>query len=904
MIVLQILGIAAAMVVALFYFGYGLTRLMLPASLARWRVLFTPFAGMALIIVWDYIALFVNLDLTRATWLLLGAVTLLNGYVLARRWRMRGNSVAADTAARNDTRALWVVFAFALIAFLTSVAPLVRYGYATVIGENWDYEFYLPLADYLRALPTTAFVTAPPNPLLTTILSRHILPLPMGFSYLHATLDVLTQQQALDSFAILLGVLRALSVVAAFLFFRVTFRMSVRAALVTAGLVALNGLLLWFTYWSFGLHLAALALAPVALLSAIHALTQRAQERAENVRAILCGGFFLGALNVTYHPALVAVALPLLAIGSYQLVVYKNRLETILRGTALIMLAVVFSFPALFHIQDFIREYYGRAPLAIGLREFVPLSDGYGLSLYLLDLAVGHTIPTPWLYDTLARVWNFASPLLTLATIVSSLYALWRLRTDTERRAVWYLVVAASVFYIALFRVPFLRPYPYGFLKSLSLVAYVLLALAVQGAEYLLTNFAARKRMTRAVRDVAIVAGAAFVLLTLVTFGLSVEQYFKPRPAFFDADALKLRALSMQLPRDATIFLDDNTQVQEIPMGLAAYALQHYPLFGNVKTGYGELNNVAASRVYDYALLARGTDAAARGYQTQAVWANETFALYPRAQGVVAHRALNAQVTAPQTLTLTLGAQEIISGTKNISTTQGVRDVTIAFASFVPQRVELRMGETTQHIALSPGVTTYTFANVPLPATLTLTSSVDADLLAAAQPTIPHQLPAADPALFVPYVQLAQTGAAQNASTPNASLFVRCTNQNAQELDARCFVVNPNRETLTWRWIVRGTRAGTREDQVMAQAETTAAPRTQIDISARLNGGMYFVSDNDAPQAVSTPPLPDGRYRGDLEILRAGILVARIPLYAFEVKQNGTTITRDTRTSSPVILAP
>jgi hypothetical protein len=933
MIVAQILGLGAAMVVALFYFGYGAARLTLPAFFSPWRVLLTPFVGMALVSVWDYLALFFGFDLTRATWALFFLTTLFNLFTLARLWRARGSlslrgtkqspGVAqgdcfARTVRHDSKRAHWLVLALAFVAFLAAVAPLARYGYATIIGENWDYEFYLPLADALRVMPTAELAHAPPNPLLITILSRHIFPLPMGFAYLHATLDVLTQTQALDSFAILLGVLRALGVLAAFVLFRALFKMNARAALVAAAWLALNGLLLWFTYWSFGLHLAALALLPAALLFGAHALMPHDATRGENARAIVTAGFFLGALNVTYHPALVAAALPLLAVGVYQLGTQKSRVEIILRGAAMAALAVAFSFPTLLHIQDFIREYYGRAPLAIGLREFVPLSDGYGVSLYVLTLAVGHTLPTPWLYDVVARVWEIGAPVLTLAAIAASLYALWRLRADKERRAIWYLVAGASVFYIALFRLPFLRPYPYGFLKSLSLVTYVLLALAVQGADYLWqiaegrgqiaarsSHVANRKSKIKRLQSLgSILVVAVFALVTLLTFGLTVEQYFKPRPAFFDADALQLRALPTRVPSDVEIFLTDRAEVQEIPMGLAAYALFGHPLYGDVTTGYGALNNAAAGRVYDYALLARGEDPALRGYQNNALWANETFALYPRVPGVVAHTALNAQTRAPQTLTFTLGAQEIISGTKTISTTHGERDVTIAFASFVPQRVSVTLGDSAARIELTPGLTTYTLANMPLPATLSVTPTVASDWLDAAQPKIPHQLPDADPTLFVPYIQVAESRAPQNALTSNASALVRCTNQNAGELNARCFVVNPNGEQLHWRWIVRGTRAGAHQEEALAQADAFGAPRQRVEIFARDDGGMRVQFDDATPQSFATPALPDGNYRGALEILRDHVLLARIPLYTFQIKNNGASITRDTGASPLVILAP
>ena len=261
MIVVQTCVLGAAMVVALFYFGWGVTRLILPPQFNQWRALCTPMVGIALIVVWDYIALFLNFNLTAATIVLAAVVTIVNAVAL---WIMRKRAAFFARFSQVPRAHIWLT-GLATLVFFAGVAPLWRYGYATIIGENWDYEFYLPLADLLRNVTTRALDQVPANPLLETILSRHLYPLPMGFAYLQSSLDVLTGAAAIDSYAVLLAVLHALGIVAAFVFFRATFKMSSRVALAAAALIGLNGLLLWLTYWGFGLHLTALALVPLAI---------------------------------------------------------------------------------------------------------------------------------------------------------------------------------------------------------------------------------------------------------------------------------------------------------------------------------------------------------------------------------------------------------------------------------------------------------------------------------------------------------------------------------------------------------------------------------------------------------------------------------------------------------------
>lgn len=921
-VILETLLLGAAMLGALFYFGYGATQLFAPRALGPYFLLLIPFAGMALVIVWDYAALALNFDLTQATWALVIGAGILN--LIA--WR-RTRHTTEIPSLRDQWRTTRWVFPFALIAFGAAVAPLWRYGYLTIIGENWDYEFYLPLADYLRVFPTALLATAPSNPLLNIILSRHILPLPMGFSYLQASLDTLLNLQALDTFAILLGVLRALGVGAAFLFFRAALKMSERAALVASAFVALNGLLLWFTYWNFGLHLTALALLPVALTLGINALQARSDGR-----SLVAAGLFLGALNVTYHPALVAAGLPLVVLGLYLLISNKTfevsrdviiaktlkgpgRARTLRNGIAVILLTLLFSLPALWHIEDFRREYYGREPLAIGLRQFVPLSDGYGLSLNTLDLAVGHTIPTPWLYDAFARVWAIAAPALTLVAIALSLYALWKLRGDAERRAVWYSIVGASVLYILIFRLPFLRPYPYGFLKSLSLVAYILTAVAVQGGEaFLNSNFRpfhsvwdkfSLFRSARWIRFAVLGVGVAAGILVAATFALSLEQYFKPVPPFFNAEALQLRAAGNYLDRHPNadgqppiVFLTDRAEAQKIPMGLAAYLLLGDALKGDVTTGYGAMDNALTGQVYDYALLLRGENPTARGYAPQSVWQNQMFALYPRQSDVAYQRAFDAATVAPQPLQFTIGATQIVSGTGTIASPDAPREASLSFATFIPQRVTLAFGNTAQDVALPPGLSTITLPAMNALTTVSITPHVDQAVLDSAAVAEVH--------LWMPFAQLhTTTNNAAVVLTPSPhTLLLTCPGQTAKALDVRCFVVNPDKTELTWRWIVRGTFQGTREERVISQQETKASPLHQIDIAATPSKGLNTLQfDENAPISFAAQTVPDGSYRGDLEIYNGDVLLARVELYRFQIQKNGANLILTSSQSGTLTIA-
>lgn len=898
MIVLETLLLGAAMVLALYFFGFGVTRLLLPRELNAHARLLIPFFGMAMVIVWDYIALWLGFNLTEATW---GLVVVAVALVIVTQVRREKSHAVRNDNPRERAYAretLWVL-ALALLAFCAAVVPLWRYGFVTVIGENWDYEFYLPLADYLREFTTAQLVNAPANPLLSTILSRHILPLPMGFSYLHATLNELLRMQALDTFPTLLGVLRALGVSGAFLFFRAAFKMSERAALIATALVAVNGLLLWFTYWSFGLHLAALALLPVGLLLGVQALQGAQNLRERDWRSLVSAGLLLGALNVTYHPALIVAGLSLGAFGLWLLITERERINVIVNGAAVAALTIAFSFPTLGHIDDFVREYYGRTPLAIGLREYVPFADGYGFSNQTLELVVGQTISTPQLFALAQSVWGWSGTILTLTAVVFSAFALWQLRKDSERRGVWYAMVAAAVIYVLVSRLPFLRPYPYGFLKSLSLVSYVLIALTVQGIAFAWAQ-AGRQETgdspedgLRRRRIIRYGAAAMLVLcgaVSLFTFGITVEQYFKPSPMFFNADALRLRELDALLATQAVghtsrpnVFLTDRLEVQGIPMGLAAYALRQQELYGNVSTGYAGLENAVPSVVYDFALLARGEDPGGLGYQPTALWENEKFALYPRESGVLAQQIVNQTLSDTMPLDMIV---EVEGAGSALSQTSAEGALSVVVDTFEPQSVLLQAGLTEQRVSLERGVTRITFPYVSLPTTLRIE-------------------PQTDQKVFVHYWQLREANKGAVEVTPLDTMLVQCLG-NTDDLGAQCRVVNPQARALTWKWVVRGTRAGSREDQELIVADADGTPRERVRIHATDDGALQEIQfDEDVPIAAARPKLPDGKWRADVELWDGETLMARMPVFSLIEVAGGTQVRveRD-ETLPPVILAP
>jgi hypothetical protein len=485
------------------------------------------------------------------------------------------------------------------------------------------------------------------------------------------------------------------------------------------------------------------------------------------------------------------------------------------------------------------------------LREFIPLSDGYGLSLYALEQVVGHTIPTAWLFDLVRRVWDVSSvPLVVFAAIVS-VWGLRRLIDDRrqttdegrkareERVATWLLIVGASVFYVAVFRLPYLHPYQYGFLKSLTLVALVLLAVFVEG----LTRVKGRVW-----RWVVGVGAAGFVTVNGLTFGIMLEQYFKPMPAFFDADALGLRAARGQIPPGAQIFLTDRAEAQGVQMGFAAYVLRGFELHGKVKTGYAALDNAPRGAVYDFALLATGEDARARGYDSRAVWSSARWAVYPKRAGLIAHWEENT--LAPAMI--------------NVEGEKATREVELSLASFVTQTVTVGFGADARVLTIRPGVSVYRAGAVGVPVSMTITNTAP---------------------LYVNWAEVWETrGNVPSLARTDAVVLEASSTQNDALFETRARVANPANVGFRWVLVLRGTRAGSFQDEEFGRWTIEGAPGGEVLIRVDAREGTVALGlDGRANQVGAGWPRFDGNYRADLEIMHGDRLSARVALYRYRV---------------------
>src|SRR5439155_4881113 len=114
---------------------------------------------------------------------------------------------------------------------------------------------------------------------------------------------------SLHTLAPALALLRALSIPAAYVFFRMGLGFRSRTALLACGALAFNAFLLWVTYNMFGMQVPTFGLLPLLVCFTLVLLSTASDKQAPRFQlwlSALWTGLFVAAVAVTYHPALTA----------------------------------------------------------------------------------------------------------------------------------------------------------------------------------------------------------------------------------------------------------------------------------------------------------------------------------------------------------------------------------------------------------------------------------------------------------------------------------------------------------------------------------------------------------------------------------------------------------------------
>jgi hypothetical protein len=671
--------------------GWGIARLALPDTLQPYCALLTPLIGYALVIVVGYWFVWTISGLAPALLVLLLATGALN--VLA--WRRAGRLHFG--AARAHLPILLIAFA----TLLVSIAPLLNYGHPAVIGGGWDIETALPTARYLERGPIAAIATAAPNPLRDLVRDPPRIGKTVGFAVWQGSLDILTQIEAILTFTPLLAWLRALGVLAVYVLLRATLGLRRAPALLGAALTSAGALLLWIGYFNFEKQMSAWPLIPLGLLIGVAAVEQLAgltrderrttKERSADhssfvvrpssrVSVALLAAITLAALAVAYYPAL-TLWVPLAAGLAVAILIEQARApraipRLLLATVALATLTAIVAAPAILDYWHGFAYRYNEQVTTLGVFFYIPTTDILGLTPYLH----GQAEPSSRSLWELAGLAAFG--LLALAGLLVPTndqrptankgfvqHSSFLLGHSSSARLRWWGMLLGALAYLAWLR--WWQQYPYAYLKGAAYAGFVFVGLAAAGWQALAL------RIPRGARLIATLAPLLLAIPIIASQAQIVSRHWEA-PGLYPADVPALLDLRTRIPAGSTVTLADDGRTAGVTSGLAAYALDHTTVWGNVKTGYTSSSTGLPDAIGEYALLPIGEDPTLYGYGVP-IWHGGSYALYQRPAGALAQIRPEYILAPGQSLALAASDQHLALNADSLPAGQSRRlDLVVA----------------------------------------------------------------------------------------------------------------------------------------------------------------------------------------------------------------------------------
>ena len=622
--------------------GIGLTRLTLPRHLLPYELLLAPLYGLALLAISGFYAANAGLTMRQLLPLVLLLALLLLAVALRQEWRSGERRWWPGVPPLREFLPLLLLLA---ATWLLNIAPLLTYGTLIPIGDNWDVEFYLPLADYLKDYSYRTLSQAPANPLRDLLLTERLSARAMGATYAQSMADLLVYREAWDSWVPMLAVLRSLTLAGLYALLRGGLQIRPAGALAGVALAGLNSLLLWTTYNSFGMSTGGLALLPAALLLLLLAL------EAGQPRVLFGAAFLLAGLTCTYWPMLMAYGAAGLGIGlavlwevrrglppanpyhgeegsgvratpggksatSAHMEEGKQAQQTAWRGVVgrgVLVLAGGSLLALLVHLRAttaFVGMFLAQTP-SMGVSEFL------SPAVILGSAPFSHRGLAPFTPLQTALVWGGG-----IAAVLLLVFALWQ--GIVARRGVAVCLLLCLLAYLLGLR--FVVGYPYGLLRGASYVNTLLLALI--GAGVMLDTPAQQPSRFRWIRP----ASSLLFVLLLASSGwatFATYQVYAERPGVYGLETVGMRSAVAGLQEGGAVQVSSAPELRGPLMGAWAYALRQQELLGVMATGYQPLVHMREGAAHAYALLHRGEDPRAYGVEPAAlVWQDERAALY------------------------------------------------------------------------------------------------------------------------------------------------------------------------------------------------------------------------------------------------------------------------------------
>jgi hypothetical protein len=919
----QIIWIAACAMALCMYVGWGAVQLALPASLRPQSALFVPLVGYALTIWLGYLGVSSILNLRWSLVLLLALATLLN--LLA--WR-RGARLRPLVALREHLAAL-ALFALTL---LIGVLPLLHYGYATTIGEGWDTESYLPLAQHLNDYPLAHIPDAPISPMRGLVSKPPAIGVTLGYSVFQGMTMLISGQTALATFAPLLALLRALGVLASYAWLRATMGLSRAAALLAATLISAGALLLWVGYFNFAMQLAGWPLLALGLALGVAAVEELASptkdegRRTEDGRehidsrsaphwpfvfrlssrigVALLAAITLAALPVAYYPALTYWVPLAVGIGVARVIEAVRRREgepgpagLLLGALVLGALTLVLAAPTILdYFKGFSFRYSLPAP-HVGPDRFIAISETLGLRAFRLPDDGSQTPP--------ALVW--ATSAIAAVLVVAGL----ALPTDEERRTRndeslalpssfvlpppstfrlrWLGVLATTMAYLAWLR--FGQAYQYGYMKGSAYAGIVAWGAVALGAQTLWRRVGRRGHTTLAILV------ALLLLTTAWAQTLTIGDHWGG-PANFRRDIATFDQAASLVPADATVVVTSDGSFTGPTSGLLATMLYGREIWGHLSTAYTGLNYWPEGRMPQYAVLAANERAWPLALGGRELWRSDATALYqldsrvqvllgrsniysaapvaskksPAALEIWRRGGANRVAEPGAPLTLLVG-ETLRFGPGQPDGEAGAKQITLMVATLAPQRVVIASTASSTPFDLPAGVSQISLP-IAAPAAVVITPE---QTLALIHMTVVPADTSTSPAVQADDGQIAWSAAAE---------------QIGEIIQLRVRIANPGRHALRLGLTIVEDAFDRPEQlaQVLAAAPLEEPWQISIDPVSGANEARVGTQPTPLLKASTAPDPPDTRFFGILDIYDGEQAVAHAPVFSFQILNGKPTL--------------
>lgn len=691
-LVVHVASVSLAALLVTSIIGLAPTRLLLPHRLRPYEVLLFPPVGVAVAVVTSSLIDTFLLPLDRFAWIL---VSLSAAADIAVVMALRGKG-----RPPVDLTTVFVASSLAVASLILGVAPLFHYGYVTTIGANWDPEIYLPLADLIARFRIDGAIPVDANP-LSHMLNEPTVRAGWGFSYLHAFIDVLTAQPPHATFVVLVALLTALQITGSWILFR-SLGISPGRTLLGTVFLMLNDLVLWTDYFGFANESLAFALLPCAI-----AIFLAAFDDGRWTSATLAS-LVIAALLLTYYVPTVTILLPLLALAVIRRLVmgqpFTTSVWTIGVGTLGSLIFSVVGQVRFFQVLPYLRS--SAPPPGPGITQFIPV----GAALGTVSLLRG---TNPHSYT--GQIIELAGNLFTVLSLLLIAYSTYRWRkTDIAPIALGCTLVAVLFLIVT--------PYPYGYFKALSLVAFVFTTLMaiglVDAAQFL------RSLQPDASKFAVLLGGGLLVIEAINGLGVTYH-YLGAGPGLYSEPLVQLTEARTLIPRNASVYIGDAGKLQGPIMGFISYALIDQRIYGNLRTGYSTYSRRCDCALPDYALYPRDTPLDPPYTSYQEVWHNEGFRLLKRPDGL-AYSFFDAKGSLLRNGDSYAMLVDPAPGTAEQAspTPSPVRhdyDIVVHVLSPTPSTLRASVGSAVREVKVDPGVSAgVILSSVELPGILTL----------------------------------------------------------------------------------------------------------------------------------------------------------------------------------------